>query len=375
MNMISDHDRKLAATLKSLSLEPSLRTPKSPRRRVRRLLLSGWLLALGAGAIFIVAPAWPDVADRFKTALSQQWWTDGISPAKRAVEPSGSRTDQVAAVDNAAATLRKPPPVETREVTGSGYVLAPHVVSVFAKYEGRITAIEVEVGQRVQAGQILVTLDDAATRFALEQAQVDRVTADLLLEARKIELEQANSTFRRSEALAARQSISRQDLENASTARNSAANALAQARQNVVKADLGVRIAQERVDGLVVKAPIAGTITTLAAHVGDMVLARLDSVLENQKLLSITDTTTLVIDADVAETNIGSLSPGLTGEAVLDGISDRPFAIEVLRIAPVASLEKGTVTLRLSLRDPPDGIRPNMAARIRIAQRAGDTSR
>ncbi|WP_234705319.1 efflux RND transporter periplasmic adaptor subunit [Sinorhizobium meliloti] len=261
-----------------------------------------------------------------------------------------------------------------REVTGSGYVVAPQVVAVFSKYEGRITSIDVDVGQRVEAGQTIVTLEDESARLAVEQAKAEKVSAALVLEAKEIELEQVRLLFQRAETLAAKQQISTQDLEKAGTAHDTAINALAQARQNLVRSDILLQIAQERADALVVKAPIAGTITQLDAHVGDMVLARIDSVREHQKLLSITDTTTLVIDADVAETNIGGLRPGLPGEAVLDGIPDRPFAIEILKIAPVASLEKGTVTLRLALRDPPDGIRPNMAARIRIAQQAGDTS-
>ncbi len=370
MNMTSEHDRKLVETLKSLSLEPSPQTPDSPNRRVRRLLLSGCLFALVTGSI---ALAWPEVTNHIKNTWPQQWWSEvGLTP-KDSLERSNSGTNQAATHDVSTTTSPKPPPMVTREITGSGYVVAPHAVSVFAKYEGRITSVDVDAGQRVEAGQVLVTLDDASTRFALERAQVEKVTASLVVEARQIELEQASASLQRSQTLAAKQSVSRQAVEQASTAHNSAINALAQARQNLVKADIGIRIAEERVEGLVVKAPIAGTITALDANVGDMVLARLDSVLDNKKLLEITDTTTLVIDADVAETNISALHPGLAGEAVLDGIADQPFAIEVLRIAPVTSLEKGTITLRLSLRDPPGGIRPNMAARIRIAQRTGDT--
>ena len=84
-------------------------------------------------------------------------------------------------------------------------------------------------------------------------------------------------------------------------------------------------------------------------------------------MLTITNTKSLAIDADVAETTIAALKPGLRGQAVLDGFPDRPFVVTLVRLAPVASAEKGTVTLRLSLDDPPDGILPNMAARIRIA--------
>jgi RND family efflux transporter MFP subunit len=371
MNVIPGNDRKLAEALRSLSLEPSLQTPKSPTR-ARRLLLSGCFLAVAAGAVFTLSDFWPEAAN-FLVSLPQQWQSEDVSTVPDVKKRSGSGAEQATALDVASAVSQKPSAL-VREITGSGYVVAPHVVAVFSKYEGRITSIDVDVGQRVEVGQAIVTLDDASTRFALDEAKAEKVSAGLVLEAKDIELDQARVLFRRAEALAAKQSISKQDEEKAGTARDSALNALAQARQDLVKADIKVQIAQERVDALVVRAPIAGTITQLDAHVGDMVLARIDSVREHQKLLSITDTTTLVIDADVAETNIGGLRLGLPGEAVLDGIPDRPFAIEVLKIAPVASVEKGTVTLRLALRDPPDGIRPNMAARIRISQQVGDTS-
>ncbi|MGO7206416.1 efflux RND transporter periplasmic adaptor subunit, partial [Rhizobium ruizarguesonis] len=67
--------------------------------------------------------------------------------------------------------------------------------------------------------------------------------------------------------------------------------------------------------------------------------------------------------------------PGLRGEAVLDGFPDRPFAVEVSKIAPMISREKGTVTLRLSLSSPPSDMRPAMAARIRlVVGEAGDST-
>jgi multidrug resistance efflux pump len=213
----------------------------------------------------------------------------------------------------------------------------------------------------------LVTLDDASARFALEQAMAAKVSADLALSAKDIELTQADASLRRSGALAAREAASRKNLEEAETAWKSASNAVAQARQDLNRAELAIRIAKEQLDELTVRAPFAGTVTRLSAHVGDTVLARVDSVRENQSLLTLIDTSSMVIDADVAETNIAMVRPGMNGEAVLDGFPERPFAIELGRIAPVASLEKGTIALRLSLIAPPIGIRPNMAARIRIA--------
>lgn len=374
MNIIPEHDRKLAETLKALSLEPSPQTRTPPPREFRRRLLSGCLLALAAGATVAVPLISPDAADRLGAFLWQP--APGGEPAtvEAAARQSAQPLSQAATRNDGSATLMKPSSDVPREVTGSGYVVAPHSVSVFSKYEGRIMSVGVEIGQHVVAGEILVTLEDAGAGFALEQALAERVLAGLVVEACEIELAQIGASFRRSEALAASHSISTQDLEKAATARKSALNGLAQARQRLAKATLEVRIAQERVDALVVRAPMTGTVTALDAHGGDMVLARVDSVLENQMLLAITDTSRLVIDADVAETSIGVLRPGLPGEAVLDGVPDRPFGVEILRIAPVASAEKGTVTLRLALSNPPDGIRPNMAARIRLENQIGETS-
>ncbi|MCE6078454.1 efflux RND transporter periplasmic adaptor subunit [Agrobacterium vitis] len=365
MNMIPENDRKLLETLKSLSLEPSLQKQESPDKRSRRLSYGACFIALLISAVGAGTFIWPDDINRFKEGLSQQWLSQKSEPIL-AVE--AARNDASSSIPV------KPSPVAAREITGSGYVVASSAVSVYSKYEGQIRSVSVEIGQRVEAGQALIVLDDSTSHLELEQAQSDKISARLTLEAKRIELDQAEANFLRSETLADKQAVSKEDLLQASTTYNSANNALAQAQQSLAKADLDVKIAQDKVDDFVLRAPISGTITELNAHTGDMVLARSDSVRENQKLLAITDTTTLVIDADVAETNIGVIDIGLAGEAVLDGLPDRPFAVQIQRIAPVVSLEKGTVTLRLKLRDPPGGIRPNMAARIRLAQSAGEKS-
>lgn len=355
----TEQDRKRAETLKSLALETVPLDITRPRPMLRRLALPACFCALILGAAFY----WPDVVRHFEAVVGE--------PERAAAAPgAGMQREGGRLAEQPAAAA--PSPV-AREVTGSGFVVAPRSTTVFAKYEGRITRIAVEPGDAVAAGQILVTLDDAGARFALEQATIARPQAELVLAAREIDLAHACILLGRAETLAARGATSKQALDDARTVTERASNAVAQARQSVDSARLAIRIAEERVTELTVRAPFAGTVTRLDAHVGDMVLARLDSVLERQSLLTVTDTKSLVIDADVAETTISALKPGLRGQAVLDGFPDRPFAVAVVRLAPVVSAEKGTVALRLSIADPPDGIRPNMAARIRITlDEAGD---
>lgn len=378
MNTNTEQNRKLAETLRSLSLEPSFQSVGSPVERNRRFVLTSTMLALGVSAI-AVAFFWPDIAPRLKTSLQPQpdieaWGTaqtgDKSSvPSIQAASGSGSPIPS-------ANSLRSAP---TPEITGSGFVVAPRIVTVFSKYEGEIASVGVSIGDRVEAGQVIVRIDDVSAGFSLEQAKADSDAAKLVLDGKILALKQADSSLQRNTVLSAKSAVSIQTVEEAQTARDAAVNAVDQARQSYARAQLGVKIAQEHVDALTVRAPISGTVTRLDAHVGGRVLARVDSIKENESLLTITDTKTLVIDADVAETNIGELSPGLRGEAVLDGFPDKPFATEILQLWPVASAEKGTIRLRLALLDPPDGTMPNMAVRIRIstipAQQPGDTPR
>ncbi|WP_261324758.1 efflux RND transporter periplasmic adaptor subunit [Rhizobium leguminosarum] len=371
MNTISEHDRDLAAKLRSLSIEPAPLKTEPPEPRVRRRVIPGAKLALAATAsLAVVLFYWPDTLERIETVLAGFIGKDeaAISIDETDVPAAGP----IRALPSNNPADRALPP---REVTGSGYVVAPEIATVFSKYEGRIIAVEVDAGDRVVAGQVLVRLDDAGARFALQGAEIARQSAELALTAKTIELAQARSSLTRTERLAGRDAMSAQTLEEAKTAFDTAENAVLQARQDVAKADLDIDRAREQVEALTIRAPISGTVTRLTAHVGDTVLSREDSVRENESLLAIADMANMVIDADVAEANIALMRPGLRGEAVLDGFPDRPFAVEVSKIAPMISREKGTVTLHLTLSSPPSDMRPAMAARIRlVVGKAADTT-
>ncbi|RWX81111.1 efflux RND transporter periplasmic adaptor subunit [Neorhizobium lilium] len=360
VDILTEHGRRRAETLKSLSLEALSYDIQPPKPMLRRLVLPACLSALMVGAALGAFLYRSDVVRQFETMAGAL--SDPKRSAAGSVVTTSGQSERIA--ERSAISHSIP---ARREVTGSGFVVAPRMTTVFSKYEGRITDITVEAGGAVQAGQVLITLYDAGARFALDQATDAKAQAELVLAASRIDLAQAGTLLNRAEILAARDATSRQALEAARAVMERASNTVAQARQSSGNADLAIRIAQERLEELIIRAPFAGTVTRLDAHVGDTVLARVDSVRESQSLLTITDTKSLVIDADVAETNIASLRPGLRGEAVLDGFPGRPFTIEVLRLAPVASADKGTIALRLALDNPPEGIRPNMAARIRIA--------
>ena len=353
MEQIHTHNPKLADTLTALSVAPTRNTDQSLPRNVRWMLLGISVIAVAAFT-GIAHSTWPTHVEGAKLARPDQ-----SDPAPSTFEMSVGPTIAPKGISPTATTI---PVTAIQEIAGSGYIVAPQSTAVFAKYGGAIRSIPIDLGEWVEAGQIITILENAHATFAFEQAQAELVSAKLASSAYEIELVRAQDLFERTSALAARGVVPGFQLDDATSTLRAAQNAVAQGDQDVALAELAVRIAREPVDALSLRAPISGTVTALNATTGDTVLGRLDG----QSILTITNTDALFIDADVAEANIALLHAGLRGEAVLDGFPNQPFSIVLTRIAPEVSAAKGTVTIRLTFDAPPTGIRPNMAARIRI---------
>ena len=65
-------------------------------------------------------------------------------------------------------------------VTASGNVQSPHSVSINFKSGGRLTAIYVRPGQRVQRGTLLARVVDTSSQQTLRSAEANRKNADAL---------------------------------------------------------------------------------------------------------------------------------------------------------------------------------------------------
>ena len=354
MTTLTDQNRQLAGTLRSLSLPGPAHSEEQPQRKPR--LFPRWLLLAGFG-------------------------TAALAVGAAALTGKASDPASVAAPLQQAGTPPPLPPVPlVREITGSGHVIALQSVPVFARYEGRIERVTVTLGSEVRAGDVLAVLSDPPARLALDQAYARLRTAELTLTARQITLAQAKADLHRAETLAARGSLSQSGLENAATTTRTAASSADLASAAIEEARIAAAIAAERVEALTIRAPFAGTVTQLNARPGAMILDRSDSIREEESLLTLTRMDNLAIEADVAERSIAGLMPGLEAEAELDAAPGAPFPVRMTLAAPEVNPAKGTFSLRFAPLAPPMPLRPGMAARIRISlpsttQTAGATPR
>jgi len=142
-----------------------------------------------------------------------------------------------------------------RRSTGT---LLPHSeVAVVARSRGVVIALTVDVGARVQKGQVLFRVDDREAGLRLAQAQTQLAAAQQQLTSTEVE-------YRRTKALFEQQAASPQQWDQISAQRDAAKVAVAQAEN-------GVALASKAVADTTVRAPIDGVVVSRRVALGDYV--------------------------------------------------------------------------------------------------------
>jgi membrane fusion protein, multidrug efflux system len=152
--------------------------------------------------------------------------------------------------------------VGSRYVSTDNAYTAAEVAMVTAEIDGPVAAVNVVDSQGVKRGDVLVVIDDTDMRLALRQAQADLARAQAQVAAAVADVERSGIDLRRREALIKSGSVSGDELTHvrngASDARAAlnaarAAVALAQARVDKAKVDLGRTVIRSPVDGVVAR--------------------------------------------------------------------------------------------------------------------------
>ena len=175
----------------------------------------------------------------------------GSEPARRAAQPQAAPV----AVQVAAVNTQDWPTIY--EATGT--VRARTTATISSKVMGYVQQVSVQVGDRVRQGQALITLDARDLDVSLRRAEAGGAEVQSAIPelenataAAKANLDLAQSTFKRMEELAAKKSISNQELDEAS-ARLKAAQAnydMVRSRRSQINSKMAVVEQEVRAAGI-----------------------------------------------------------------------------------------------------------------------------
>jgi HlyD family secretion protein len=248
--------------------------------------------------------------------------------------------------------------VEVKDIiiaaTAAGTVAPVTTIEVKSQASGEIVEVNVEDGDHVDSGELLLRVDPRIQANAVAQAVADSVVAAAALE-------NADSRLRRSQALHDEKAITDEEFE---AARFDHANAYA----NLMRAQRALedaRIAQVQTE---VRAPASGIILSRTVEVGTVIASASRDVGGGTVLMRMASLDIVEVQALVDERDIGRIASGLPVEISVSAYPERTFRGSVLRIGAEAILEQNVTTFPVIVRIPnAEGLlKPGMNAEARI---------
>ncbi|HEY0334142.1 MAG TPA: efflux RND transporter periplasmic adaptor subunit [Stenotrophomonas sp.] len=252
----------------------------------------------------------------------------------------------------------------------SGYVVARRTATVSAKVTGRVREVMIEEGMRVEADEVIATLDPIDADAARELASSQVAAASSQVANVSATLKRAEADANRLQTLVDQQLVSRSQYDEAVSLRDALRAQMQTAQRNVKVASNNLSISDIGVDNTIVRAPFAGVVTAKSAQPGEIVSPLATGGFTRTGIGTIVDMESLEVEVEVGESYIGRVEPKMPVEVILNAYPDWKIPGEVIAIIPTADRGKATVKVRVAMKVKDPRIVPEMGVRVSFLEQA-----
>ena len=257
-------------------------------------------------------------------------------------------------------------------LNASGYVVARRQATVSAKTTGKVAEILVEEGMAVTEGQLLARLDRSTIEPVLSLAERQLTSARVRLEENNVRLNEAERTLRRTEKLRAEKLVSESALDTAQSEVAAMRARLAALKSDVQVAEGTVRVRNQELEDLLVRAPFSGVVISKDAQQGEIISpVSAGGGFTRTGIATIVDMDSREIELDVNESFINRVKTNQKTLAVLDAYPDWSIASHVINIVPAADRQKATVRVRVGFDELDPRILPDMGVKVSFLEDSG----
>lgn len=261
-------------------------------------------------------------------------------------------------------------------VTSSGQIEAKTDVSLSSEVTAKILKIHVKEGDFVKAGQLVVELDQAQFKGAVDRGEAAVAQSNAMVVQATANRDQAKKAADRQRDLKKTQPnlVSDESVELADQqAKVSEAN-LKSAEAQLQQARASLKEAQDNLGRTMIYSSISGRVVRLAVEEGEVAVPGTFSK-ETGLLMRIADLSVITAKVKVDETDIVRLAMGDSVSVTIDAFPDTTFAGRVTKIGNSATSASTTGTtadkavdfeVEVTLSNPPKDVRPDLSMTSRI---------
>jgi len=228
-------------------------------------------------------------------------------------------------------------------VTASGNIRARRAVDISADVMGRVIELNVEEGDDVAEGEVLLRIDPSQLEAAVSRAQASLSQAQAQVAQQRANLVRAQRDYDRTHALWIRDStlVSPQQVEDAHTNMEVNQSLFEAAEFGVSQAEAALVEARDQLSKTIIRAPISGKVTRLNVETGETVVI---GTMNNPGSLILTISDLSIVEAvvEVDETDVPEVALGDSAVVELDAFPDRQFSGRVTEIGNSAIVPPST---------------------------------
>ena len=247
-------------------------------------------------------------------------------------------------------------------IASAGSLKPRNVVEVGAQVSGMLQKLHVEIGDMVEAGQLLAEIDARVQESRVEASRANIEALEAQVAARKAALDLARANAARQERLRDEDATSQLDHDNAVNALASAESGLIQLEKQIEQSRASFSSDETQLEYTKIYAPIAGTVVSI-----DMIEGRtLNAVQMAPTILRIADLSTMTVQTEISEADISNVKKDMAVYFTTLGGGERRWYSTVRQILPTPLVENNVVlyTGLFDIENQDGTLLPEMTAQV-----------
>ena len=255
-------------------------------------------------------------------------------------------------------------------ILASGFLAHEEQVMLSSEVIGKVDEIFIEEGERVQAGQLVLRVDDRNFLAGLEQSEASVRLNTIDIERQEVRIENLERQFERTSSLYESDLVGEEEFDTMRNQLELARIDLKSSRERLAQAQAQLEQVNDQLSKTRIVSPIDGLITSLDIKVGETAIASSTNI-PGSSLMTIANPKSIYTEVLVDEADIANLAVGQRAEIVAIAYPDEPIHGVVRYIANTAKTEPNrqglSFTVEIDILDAGNVVlRPGMSCRAEI---------
>lgn len=320
--------------LKSMQIEPGQK--QRPTGIIWTIIIVVIMVTLGA--IYLARP---------KEGGEVRFVKSGSKSTTASASAAGANAYVASPVTNSA-----PAAASDAVLVVSGYIINRERIELSPRFMGVVKWIGVKKGDAVTNDQVVVLLDDTEYQARLQQAEGAVANAKAALTKAGLDLERVSQLAKTDIASKEAQDNARIGLESAHATLKEAEGARA--------------VAQTYFDWCTIRSPINGVVLEKLVDPNELVAPQSFGGTRGPStaLIAVADPQDLQVEIDLNEADLSKISLKQKCRVSPEAYLDKTYEGYVAEIAPEANRAKGTLQIKVQVRNPDKFLTPELSAKV-----------